>query len=170
MAMIPVSELTLERVKRLAVPFEDLSPEHVIVRALDALEGKPAATRVKPDVPMMSQPTVLQIKTKHTRERRNGRTGQRRDKYRRHLLETVYELGGKAIVEEARGILEKKIGGLLDPDDRKTVPSADEPRWWNDAKWVRDDFVKEGYFRKDSTRGIWELTDAGMKAAETGGV
>ena len=162
MPVIRLSTPTAERIKRLAIPFEDKSPEHVIMRALNALEGKSPSRRTRPGVPPASE-----IETKHTRERTRGRNGLRRDKFRVPLLETVYELGGEATLGRTREIMEKKVRAQLDASDYKKV-STDEPRWWNDIKWLRNDLVEQGLFRKDSKRGVWQLTDAGVKAVESG--
>ncbi|HDR29905.1 winged helix-turn-helix domain-containing protein [Rhodovulum sp.] len=38
---------------------------------------------------------------------------------------------------------------------------ASEERWWNATCWARSGLVKEGRFRSDSPRGVWELSDEG---------
>ena len=52
------------------------------------------------------------------------------------------------------------------PGDFKHVSGGVE-RWWNAACWVRHDLVNEGYFRKDSPRGVWALSDKGVKLIES---
>jgi Mrr N-terminal domain len=163
MAVIRISDVTLEKIKRLAIPFEDKSPEHVIVRALDALEKMRGGVRAE-----RRPEAIVEARPKHTRERTSGATGPRRNKFRPALMEAVYELGGEATTDRVRSMLVKKLSAHLDASDRKTVLSTDEPRWWNDVKWLRNDLVSEGVFRKGSKHGVWELTDAGVKAVETG--
>jgi hypothetical protein len=57
------------------------------------------------------------------------------------------------------------LKAMLGPADLAPV-STGEARWWNAVCWERNDLVKEGLFRKDSDRGIWELSDTGRKAAK----
>ncbi|QJF50690.1 winged helix-turn-helix domain-containing protein [Roseobacter ponti] len=48
----------------------------------------------------------------------------------------------------------------LTEDDFEPVSTGEE-RWWNATCWERSDLVKEGLFRDDSPRGVWELSDEG---------
>ena len=160
MPVIRISDATWKRLERHALGFD--TPERVVLRALDALEaGNPTKEMASPPLPLVKE------RVKHTRERTIGITGLRRNKYRIPLLETVFEFGGEAPLDRVHAILARRMESELETSDRKRVPSMDEPRWWNDVKWLRNDLVKEGLFRNDSKRGVWELTEAGVKAVET---
>jgi hypothetical protein len=161
MPVIRISDPTMEKIKRLAIPFEDKSPEHVIVRALEALEKLRAGARVDRVLAVVANETP-----KHTRERTPGASGLRRNKYRTALMEAVYELGGKAPTDRVRSLLERNLSARLDASDQK-LTSTGEPRWWNDVKWLRNDLVEAGLFRDDSRHGVWELTDAGVREIES---
>lgn len=86
--------------------------------------------------------------------------------FRTPLLETLRELGGKASVLRVREVMERKMAPRLSEADYKAVSSGD-PRWWNAICWERMRLVNEGLLRKDSARGIWELTDKGNVAAKS---
>jgi restriction system protein len=61
-----------------------------------------------------------------------------------------------------------RVGELMKPDlkevDYKPLPSSPEsPRWRNSAQWARNSMKHSGLLKKDSPRGVWELTNAGRK-------
>ncbi|MCC7571175.1 winged helix-turn-helix domain-containing protein, partial [Candidatus Micrarchaeota archaeon] len=40
--------------------------------------------------------------------------------------------------------------------------NPDNPRWRNTAQWARNSMVnEEGFLKKDSPRGIWEISEKG---------
>ena len=53
----------------------------------------------------------------------------------------------------------------LNEIDRQATASG-EIRWRNAVQWERNEMVVEGLLKKDSPRGVWELTAKGIKAAE----
>jgi Mrr N-terminal domain len=53
----------------------------------------------------------------------------------------------------------------LNEVDRQKLATA-EIRWRNAVQWERNEMVKQGFLKKDSARGVWELTAKGVKAAE----
>lgn len=150
MPVIRISDSTWERLKVYARPLED-TPEDVVRLALDALDEargkKPAA-----------------VKTEQRPAPSKGKKMPQRD-FRSHLLKVMIELGGSAYAKDIREMLEPQVRPLLGPADLAPVSTGD-PRWWNAVCWERNDLVKEGLFRKDSDRGIWELSDRGRQAAK----
>lgn len=50
--------------------------------------------------------------------------------------------------------------------DHERVSSGSDIRWRNSAARERYAMVKEGLMKADSLRRIWELTSAGVEAAE----
>ena len=145
MPVIRVSDITWKRLQEHARPLEDTA-EDVICAALDALDrGKGVE--------------VEKLKPKKRRSRGNKLP---QKEFRLPLLETLLELGGAAEVKDVRKAIFPRIKEKLSEDDFELVSSGDE-RWWNATCWERSDLVKEGLFRKDSPRGIWELSSKGRE-------
>jgi hypothetical protein len=157
MPVIRISEGTWEKLKEHAVPLED-TVDDVISRALDALDG---TKRAAPKAGDSSSPRTTDAGKRATR--RGTKLPQKA--FRTPLLETIYELGGRAPTKKVQEIMAKKMAPQLSEADYATVTSGDE-RWWNAICWERNDLVKEGLFRADSDRGVWELSDKGVKLVE----
>jgi hypothetical protein len=91
-----------------------------------------------------------------------------RSEFRLPLLQVLLASGGSLKVSEAVD----KVGALMEhrftEQDREKVRSG-WIRWRSSVEWVRDRLVKEGLLKKDSPRGIWELTPKGVKAANSQG-
>jgi hypothetical protein len=83
------------------------------------------------------------------------------------ILEALVELGGKAPVSAVLERVYTKLEGRLQPSDLEFVPSGQEERWRNTAKWARADLKERGYLAADSPKGIWEITDAGRRYLES---
>ena len=64
--------------------------------------------------------------------------------YQVPLLESLYDLGGKARAREVLETIYPKIEHLLSDVDYEPVGSASTPRWQNRAHWARNDLVKRG--------------------------
>jgi restriction system protein len=80
--------------------------------------------------------------------------------YRLPILEALIEMGGRGRTSDVLTRVEEKMRVKLNKVDYERTASGD-PRWRNRAAWVRNELVEEGYLKKDSPRGIWEITDAG---------
>ncbi|UWR21116.1 winged helix-turn-helix domain-containing protein [Sulfitobacter sp. S190] len=143
MPVIRISDATFARLQTHARPLEDTA-EDVVRLALDALDKSKG---VKPAAP----------KPKKTR-RRGNKTPQR--DFRLPLMKVLLELGGSAEVKDIRDKMLPAMKARLTEDDFEAVSTGEE-RWWNATCWERSDLVKEGLFRDDSPRGVWELSDAG---------
>ena len=50
---------------------------------------------------------------------------------------------------------------ILNKVDFELLPSGNDYRWRNTACWARNTMIKEGLIKKDSPRGIWEITEKG---------
>jgi hypothetical protein len=146
MPVIRISDSTFTRLQAHARPLEDTADD-VVRLALDALERmKGAGDNV------MSMPK--QKKVRH----RGNKTPQR--DFRIPLMRVLLDLGGSAEVQVIRKKLLPVMRDRLTADDYQPVATGDE-RWWNAACWERSNLVKEGLFRDDSPRGVWELSDKG---------
>jgi restriction endonuclease Mrr len=67
---------------------------------------------------------------------------------------------------EVLDLVLEKVKGRLTDADREKLPSGTDVRWRNTAAWERFKMVEDGLLKSDSPRGTWELTEAGMAAAE----
>jgi hypothetical protein len=160
MPVIRISEGTWEKLKAHAIPLED-TPDDVISRALDALEAaKPKSTAV------LRTPRSGQREGEQAEPRPQRGTKLPQKAFRVPLLESLYELGGQAQTSQVRKIVERRMAPQLNKADYDLVSSGD-PRWWNATCWERNDLVKEGLFRRDSERGVWELSEKGIKFVES---
>jgi restriction system protein len=91
--------------------------------------------------------------------------------FRRPILESLVELGGRASVDAVLRKVEEKMRHVLSEYDYQCLPSTpNEVRWENTASWCRYMLVKEGLMRADSPRGIWEISEAGRRSLEVGEV
>lgn len=89
-----------------------------------------------------------------------------RREYRRPILETLIEMGGKGKVSEVlSGVFNKMKKRLTKKDLEKTSTGA--IRWKNRAQWARLHLKREGYLKEDSPYGIWEITDDGRSLCES---
>lgn len=88
--------------------------------------------------------------------------------FRRPILEALVESGGSAPSKEVLELVEKKMEKTLTPDDYKTLQSKRTLRWQNTARWCRQKLVEEGLMKSDSPRGVWEISEKGRSALETG--
>jgi hypothetical protein len=82
--------------------------------------------------------------------------------YYRPILETLVAMGGSGRVGEVldRVFVEMKPV-LRDVDLEPLTSDPDNPRWRNAAQWARNSMVNEGLLKKDSPRGVWEISEAG---------
>jgi hypothetical protein len=96
------------------------------------------------------------------RLRRGLRT--REEAYYRPILEAIHFLGGSAPMSEVLDrVLQSMKGMLRDVDYEPLASDPDMPRWKNTAQWARNSMVREGLLRSNSPRGVWEISDAGVK-------
>jgi len=102
------------------------------------------------------------------RLRRGLRT--REEAYYRPILEALQALGGSAQVNEVLDhVLESMQDKLRDVDFEPLTSDPDMPRWKNTAQWARNAMVKKGLLRNDSPRGVWEISEAGVRFLHDGG-
>jgi restriction system protein len=143
MKAIRIDDQVWAGLQKRARAFED-TPNSVLRRVLgiDRVNGKRRATN---------------------RIARGARTPQ--SAFRAPLLRVLHEAGGSAKISEATDRLGTLMQERLNDVDRQTMASG-EIRWRNAVQWERNEMVKEGLLKKDSPRGVWELTAKGIKAAE----
>jgi hypothetical protein len=80
------------------------------------------------------------------------------------ILKALRDLGGRAPMQH---VLEKVGAAMKDQlreVDREPLKSdPNRPRWNNTAQWARNTMVDEGLLRRNSPRGIWEISEAGLR-------
>jgi hypothetical protein len=143
MKAIRIDDDVWAALQKKARAFED-TPNSVLRRVLgiDRANGKRRATHRAP---------------------RGARTPQ--SAFRPALLRVLYESGGSAKMSEAVDGVGSLMKERLNDIDRQATTSG-EIRWRNAVQWERNEMVAEGLLKKDSPRGVWELTAKGIKAAE----
>jgi hypothetical protein len=160
MPVIRISERTWQRLKAYAIPLED-KPDDAINRILDEIE------RLRPPRPAPVPDIGGAGEAPRDRPKRQPRGEKlRREQFRWPLIETLYELGGRASLTQVRPMMESKMASRLREPDHGAVVSREEPRWWNDVCWVRNDLREDGLLRGNSPRGVWELSERGIAEVE----
>lgn len=79
------------------------------------------------------------------------------------ILEALEERSGREHSDVVLDLVEKKMVGILKSEDYELLPSGLSVRWRNRAQWQRQNMVQQGLLRKDSPRGIWEITPTGRQ-------
>jgi len=79
------------------------------------------------------------------------------------ILEALIEMGGSGRVQNVLDRVFTKMKNRLKPKDLEKLPSGTFIRWKNKAQWQRLILKDQGYLKRDSPRGIWEITDEGRK-------
>lgn len=126
------------------------------IRAIDVLlgaeEANPASTIPGSGDASPTPPTV------------NSRIGfTPTDAYWVPILEALEQRSGREHSDVVLDLVEKKMAAILKREDYELLPSGLSVRWRNRAQWQRQNMVQQGLLRKDSPRGIWEITPAGRQ-------
>lgn len=86
-----------------------------------------------------------------------------RSAFRLPILQALEALKGRGRMSRVLEQVETIMRADLKPADRERLPSGGEIRWRNTAAWERYLMVKDGLLRRDSPRGMWEMTDKGRE-------
>lgn len=90
--------------------------------------------------------------------------------FRLPILQVLAKMGGRGEVAAVLDRVGVVMAKMLRPIDRQALRSdPDQPRWRNTAQWERLLMVEKGWLVKGSPRGVWEITDAGLRYLVTGG-
>lgn len=88
----------------------------------------------------------------------------REEAYYRPILEALQALGGSAQVNQVLdGVIERMKDTLKEADYETLSSDPNMPRWKNSAQWARSSMVKKGWLRGDSPRGVWQISEAGIR-------
>ena len=174
MPNIRISDESMERLKAWAEPLVDTA-DSALQKVLGvaernrggtpspqepAIPSKPGLAAVERSRGVTSRPQMPSVPIKPgLAAAKHAKLPQK--EFREPLLEVIYELGGSAHVHDLRPALKERMRPRLLPGDIEHVSGGVE-RWWNAACWERHDLVNEGYFRNDSPRGIWALSETGI--------
>ncbi len=152
-----------ERARRLVEDGKRLEQLLKDLRALRARwQGKnPVRARRRPKTRARAHPETGK---KHSHLAPGLRT--RTERYRPEILTVLADMGGSGSTKAVREALERRLGSTLNEFDRARLPSGMSLRWWNAAMWCRREMVQDGLLSGTSPRAVWELTDAGWRAAK----
>jgi predicted dehydrogenase len=83
--------------------------------------------------------------------------------YCKPLLEVLEQMGGSGKTKDVLDQLGEKMKPILKPKDYEPHESHPKQiRWRNHAQWARNQMANiDGRMKKDSPRGIWEISPAG---------
>ncbi|MGB9683197.1 MAG: winged helix-turn-helix domain-containing protein [bacterium] len=132
-----------------------------VVKRLEKLKDKVLKTS---SIKHMS--TKAQNNRGYVGEKSSHRLITPQEEYYIPILEALYELGGKGKVQEVIQRVGLKMKDILTSRDYEYLPSGRTIRWENRTQWARLDLVNKGLLKKDSPRGIWELSEEGYKYIE----
>lgn len=175
MPTIRISDRSWERLKAWAEPLEDTA-DSALAKVLDAAERSRGGTPSpqEPSVASKSGPGLKDASRSQQRPSVAPKPGLSAAKlaklpqkeFRGPLLQVIYEFGGSAHVHDLRPVLRDRMKSRLRSSDFELVSGGAE-RWWNAVCWERHDLVREGYFRNDSPRGVWALSEKGVALVES---
>jgi hypothetical protein len=153
MPEIKIQDETFEELARRAKPFVD-TPDSVIRRLL-GLDGDGAT------VPLPAGPKA----GGGTRAAPGSILPER--EYELPILEELLARKGSGHAIEVTDAVGERLKDRLTELDKQRHKSGDL-RWRNRVQFTRLRLKERGLLRANSDRGVWELTDAGRKAAESG--
>jgi len=76
------------------------------------------------------------------------------------ILDALKEMGGKGSRPEVLDRVEKRIGGILTPQDTQFV-TVNELHWRRTASFARQTMKEDGLLKSGAPRGVWEITERG---------
>lgn len=85
--------------------------------------------------------------------------------YRGPILLELLERGGTGSAKEITDAVGKRVADELTERDKEQLTSGDI-RWRARVQFTRLRMKEDGLIKSGSKRGVWELSDAGRKAAE----
>ena len=77
---------------------------------------------------------------------------------RNSIVQALQTLGGSAQKSRVLELMEAALQGKFSPADLVWLDSKNSYSWQSTAKYARDELVKEGIIRSDSSKGTWELS------------
>jgi len=97
------------------------------------------------------------LATKKPRGKRSRTPKTDKKALRKHIIQALKKLGGRARVSDVIEEMGRQLEGKLLPGDLEWRESTSEYAWQNNAKWERYKMTQDGALRSDSPRGYWEI-------------
>jgi len=174
MPTIEITEHTLARLEPLTSPLFNYN--NVIERLLDMAEvANPTEQDAHPnthDRPQATENKMTNLtdtqtpRIPHTARAPRGESIDR-ETYARHLLAIITKWGGKAGTRRIKPELLQRLQhqfSAIDLDHYEK--NADQQRWWNHVRFVRQELIERDLFIRGSAHGIWETTEAGARLGQ----
>jgi len=79
------------------------------------------------------------------------------------ILNILIKAGGSAERCRVLDTIKRDYWQFLTDEDKSEYQSGHGERWKNHISFAREHLKGSGYLRKDSPRGLWEITDEGRK-------
>lgn len=145
-------ELFMEKANRLKNEWDSLKERHPLLAGVQ-VERDPSDGNRHPAKRAHRQQDVARLP--------NG-LKTHKSEYRVPILRALVELGGGGTAAEVLDHVYEQMKERLNKYDMSKLRSG-EIRWRNTAMFVRNRLKNEGYLRKGSPRGTWEITDEGRE-------
>lgn len=153
MSWIEIDEEVLGQIKAQAEPFLD-SPNDVLRRLLDLVEG------VRPTC--ATPPSERPLGAAAWRWRPDAGEALPEGGYELPILKALAEQGGRSRARAVMRIVGGSMASSFSAADRVRMTNNEE-RWSNRLRFCRRRMLERGYVRRDSPRGVWEITEAGIE-------
>lgn len=155
-------------------------PEQVITRLLEIAAGlnlEPTTTQIRsaqlangaqqgPNTALASLAQSDQKQGLKLSLRAHKGEPTQRETYMRAILAILGSGASRQRTKDMKRLVLKRLQGVLKEIDFEPVPSREtDVRWWNSARFARNELVKLGYLRSDSRVGTWELSEKGLPIA-----
>jgi len=155
---IEIDDDVFRHLQEHAQPLIDSSND-VLRRLLDLEAREESASRRNEDRPTARRRTTRKAKKSRTRARSGSLLPG--TAYEQPIMKALTGMGGKGAAREVIAAVGDELAELLTGPDQEPLNSG-EVRWHNRAHFARLRLVERGLMKKDSPRGVWELTQAGM--------
>jgi hypothetical protein len=172
MIQIDIDEEVFEALKKRAEPFVD-TPNSVLRRALGVDQGG-SQTAALGSTPEHATFQIAEARRKRTKPR--SRKGRSRapagsllpeTEYVDPILRAIAAKGGRAPTREVVAEVGIALADQLTPLDQEKMTSG-VVRWHNRVQFTRLRMVEQGLLKRGSPRGVWEISEEGLRRIEPG--
>jgi hypothetical protein len=159
MYTIEVDDDVMNALKKKAEPFVD-TPNSVLRRLL--VDGAGAAARSGDRKRRRAARRTTHTTASGNKKAERVPTGAilPEQEYVKPLLRVLHERGGRVPAREVIEEVGRRLNDRLTPLDRQPVSSGGV-RWQNRVQFARLRLIDRGLLKRESPRGLWELTEQG---------